>query len=298
MRGQLVPRACRLLDWCREVDRPGESPTGLRCSSTSSSAPPCTVERICAGVHCALAPKVATWTPHSYSAPQRAQVRKIISSRLRSEMLPRSSKAPAMKRCSDARIARHRAEQEQRRRAAHQLVEVSLDLRRIRRLDRAIRGSETVDMPLYKSYITFVYGQDQGAKVTTFSAHARDLEMLEVVARYHTASTRAPRYHDRRAIVRRGVSGACSRRHRQGRPDRGARKWQGATDEAARSPYSLSCRPVPPRSSLILSRRAGSGEASKIAVRDGDVPRRVDVQNCFVPGGSLRCQGRRRDRAC
>ena len=56
-------------------------------------------------------------------------------------------------------------------------------------------------------------------KVSTFSATPRDLEMLEVVARYHGLNKSATH----RQPGSQGVLARLSRRHRQIRPDRGAK---------------------------------------------------------------------------
>ena len=80
--------------------------------------------------------KVATCTPHSYSQPVSAQVRSMTISRSRSESGPRSKQAAGAEFFPGPRAARHDAKQHQRRRAAHDAVELLLDFRRIRRLER------------------------------------------------------------------------------------------------------------------------------------------------------------------
>ena len=62
---------------------------------TGSSASAVAVAATTVSVSPTRAAKKATWTPHSYSAPQRAVVRRMTSSRSRRSMLPRSSRLPA-----------------------------------------------------------------------------------------------------------------------------------------------------------------------------------------------------------
>src|SRR6185436_10105805 len=132
-------------------------------SQHASSAPPCTEERICSAVHCALAPKTAMWTPHSHSAPQRTHVRRIISSRLRSGMLPRSRRLPAIRRCRTRGLratVRNRSSGGAPRISLSNAAWISAGYGGS---SGAIRGGGAVAVDtLYKSYIRFVYGQEKG----------------------------------------------------------------------------------------------------------------------------------------